>query len=354
MLLNDDINAVAVADLAPVDSIYPDALTASIEKLKEHLPRLVAIKESIQSALSMDSIAKTVLAMESISSSDAQDIQQAYPGLTDDVAQPGEFTEVPTRTNLDKVQRYVKSALDAAKDTLKITQHEYINETKDSAAGILAALSTVFVPRLLGDLEMLKTEALNEMADKASVGGYLFYTNDDKPRLLDLKRTAIRYMSSYGEVIDENIVAEGKRLGDIVAQPFVQKALELSKFASYAADNGNLLHKTWHYQHPEEKELLCTYIDLMMLLGSGRLIEFIDASLQSLQKEGQVVQAELDVFEHSSLVLLGDSSKMAESLSDYHEKLLSMSLLTWSLLMMANSAKNLMTLFQAFKATATK
>lgn len=98
-----------------VDPEKPDAevdMTATIEQLDGFNTKLVSLQGDVAHVHDLETVVSQIMVAESISASDIEDVEHVLPEITTEVADKRTFTELPSKTNLVEVQRYVAEKLD--------------------------------------------------------------------------------------------------------------------------------------------------------------------------------------------------------------------------------------------------
>jgi len=260
-----------------------DDLQKAISTLDGYDIDIQTTQDEVTKVRSLESVAKLVLAQESIAQSDAEEIERVVGGLYENVAGRKEFTELPTRAHLLKVKEYVGEKVNEAKGSLIARHRKLTVSTFDSALCLCTALNDSLLPEIISYLEQLRSMALSDLEVASKTKRLLYYAkrgNDSiqKLNLADLRQIIIRpmtfqesYVNADPELPNEKALsgfyqaasnASLRKLISLSQMVYIDLPTSLKDSAAGRVSDGNVTG--------------FSYLSLLGFLAQGELLTFFD------------------------------------------------------------------------------
>lgn len=318
----------------PDDGNTPEVNDA-LAVLEGHDAEVQVTHDDLTKVFDMRETATRILAQESISQGDAEEIQRVYGSLEDEVAPVATFTEVPTKVNLDTTKAWIADKLESHFAEARNRHLDYIGRTEEYAKRLLTSLA-VSIPEVLDDIESLRVVALADLSKAGTSKNFLVYrarrnTNQGQPpELVDLRRQALYNQNFVDEFEPCDILADLPTSTDIIAlrETYFSKAFSiLAKKAGAGREELLALHNAYHGDGAEDQYVRSlSYIELLSLLSTGVIGEFITEAYAKLLpmaeeiggQKASLLAAKLENTPEATEKL----SQSALALSDYYELLL--------------------------------
>ena len=165
-----------------------DYYQVAVDELSKYDVQLKTTEDGLTRLHDLDRVTDTVLAAESIGQSDAEEVNRLLPALSEEVAPPKQFTELPTRTNLTETKAFISQAVASEKDTLVSGFMAIV----DAELAVLAPIDIpLLVNRTLEALEGLRQAAILDIA-KVGVSKKFYFYRDEPKELIDVRHYPIR------------------------------------------------------------------------------------------------------------------------------------------------------------------
>ena len=330
-------DTIVVACDNKVDLDVPDDIDAAVSALDGYDVELQTSKDDVVKVTALDDLANTVLAQETISQADAEEVERVYGGLYENVASQKEFTQTPTSVNLKETQQYVEATLEATK-TAAINRHkEYLVKTYDHATCLLKCLNEKLLPELLDELAKLREQSTADLA-KASVSkNFLVYTKELKndagqvtssPRLIDLKNSML-----FCDIKEQYDIPASLRslpskddiemLREVFYGVVFKRLMSVSKITT---DILASLHREYHSLSDGDRTYYdLTYIDILSIYVSGRIESYITEAFAALNQLAEKIVEVVPKFIASEDGSEDQEQRWSESaleVSDFYERLM--------------------------------
>ena len=186
----DDPNPVmAILPEAPPE---PDAVDAAVAAMPNYDAKIVSMTDKVAKVYDVQKLATQLLATESISQSDAEEIVGVLPGLQDEVATVKEYSQVPTRTNLTATQNYVQSKEAELVNELDAELKDFLKGEFTALISLRMADAVAPIAQSLTKLMELSREDLVAVGASKNFFGVKASGND---RTVDLRELPLRDMA---------------------------------------------------------------------------------------------------------------------------------------------------------------
>ena len=264
--LPEKIVEVAVPDKLPDEA--KDAYYAkAVDEMTAYDVQLQTTEAGVTRLHDLDRVADTVLATESIGQSDAEEVARLLPALSEEVAPPSQYTEIPTKTNLIATQSFVSKAVESERNEVLGKFLEIV----DAELSTLAPIDTcAIVAQLLEGLEVLRQAATLDLA-KVSVSKNFYAYREGNTELLDLRHYGLG-----------NLTTDIPKFSD---GPKFLPTVDISRLANDALTNNDFMffnaRGSSSYRCPEsdlnrlgecsdrDRRFSWTYMELLTYLASG-------------------------------------------------------------------------------------
>lgn len=222
MSFSDNINQMAVSDLLDDNRVPPEdipnqtqgqavvvageeapaieneaEIAAAISQLENYQTAIATNEDGVTKVRDMNEIVSSILASESVSRADAEQIRKAYPEDFDSEFHLNEFTEVPTRVGFESIRKFVERSIgqQEEKNQALLNRRSPSEESKERVVGdfetIERSMESVksnileLAKRIEGSYTALSEQALCQLKNiNAERYAYHLQTKDD---LLDLR-----------------------------------------------------------------------------------------------------------------------------------------------------------------------
>lgn len=248
----------------------------------------------------LETVAKTVLAQESISQSDAEQINRVVGGLFEKVAGPKEFTEVPTRANLIKVKEYVGAKVTEAKLDLLARHRKLTSSTFEAAICLCEALTERLLPETIALYEELRQKSMADLEIASTTKSLMYYkkrspNNTEPPILVDLRNFGIN-TSAPGESL-ENGDPDLPQNTEIRAFYEILQSSSFRKLVNASTMTYVDLPSVLKYSIAQDSSaptIYYSYVELLGLFTQGQILAFLENAKIGMDKffeDGKVFYA---------------------------------------------------------------
>jgi hypothetical protein len=287
-LMVSDPTAVVHEDLeAELRSL--DGMEVEIQTTVDGVTRLHDLKE----------VSDLVLTQESISLSDAEQVDMKIGGLFESVTRK-EFTEVPTRANLAEVRAYVADKSKAESDVVYERHAKLMATTFETAIGMADRLMGVMLPATIEAFNCLRTKSLKDIDIAVNAKNMLYYKRNSSDlnahaQLVDLRNLMIYPMDLVSELDTDDVgFPEHCDLASfyevILSSPF--------KMLMSAADmaSGELVNvlRSSSGADRNSEVMNFSYLDILGSFSQGKVYLFLSNAMKSLKpiiEEAKCVRA---------------------------------------------------------------
>lgn len=162
MSFSDNINQMAVSDLLDDNRVPPEDIpnqtqgqavvvageeapaieneaevAAAISQLENYQTAIATNEDGVTKVRDMNEIVSSILASESVSRADAEQIRKAYPEDFDSEFHLNEFTEVPTRVGFESIRKFVERSIgqQEEKNQALLNRRSPSEESKERVVG---------------------------------------------------------------------------------------------------------------------------------------------------------------------------------------------------------------------------
>lgn len=238
----------------------------------------------------LETVAKTVLAQESISQSDAEQINRVVGGLFEKVAGPKEFTEVPTRANLIKVKEYVGAKVTEAKLDLLARHRKLTSSTFEAAVCLGEALTERLLPETIALYESLRQKAMADLEIASTTKALIYYkkrspNSTEPPLLIDLRNAWVNPSNLNKDL--ENADPDLPQDSDVSAfYQIIQSSSfrRLIKSAEMAYIDLPSVLKHSIAQDTGAPSVYYSYLELLGLFTQGQILSFLENAKIGMDK----------------------------------------------------------------------
>lgn len=317
-----------------LDVKVPKEVDEAVSALSDYDVQIQTTKDDVTKIHELSDVANTVLAQETISQADAEEVNRVYGGLYEEVASAKEYTQAPSSINLQQTKDFVKEKLEDVKQTAIQRHQEYMSKTFTHASCLLKCLKEDLLPELYEDMEVARRHALSDLAEASVSKKFVIYSTprmnkegevSQPPRLVDLKTLAM-YDSVRREEYElpaslQSLPSDDDvhKLRDVFHGAVFRK---LMKESDLYRDVLESLHRSYHEFGDGRGDVYClTYIDLLGILSSGKIESYIKDAFNALEEV--FVNAEAVI--NKTLADGASEEDLSESsliVSDLYEKLL--------------------------------
>lgn len=303
--------AVIGADPGAVNDT-PEQVQAALDALLNANTQIATTEDNITKVADLKDVVSTVMAQESISQSDVEEIDRKVGGYLGDEVSIKEFTEAPSRIGLEQTRQFAQRRLEDQVASTKQQFEAFVAATKDHAVTLLTSLQKS-VPVTIEMLESAEYVAARDLPRHAKCNRFwAFHTNKEgQPDgdAFDLRYGYIR--SGYDEGLI-GVPEEIQQVHAMVFRAFNQAAdfkplRELLMAQSLNAANEpfrQVLNKVKHGTGSEEERVRASsFINALQVLASGGLSRFLSLVLSRAAEAAGEVERMLQVANAPGAVL---------------------------------------------------
>lgn len=302
--------------VSPDSSAVSDKALEALGGLEENQDALKVATEGIKRLCEMEDTLSDVLSSETIDRGQAVTLCAAFEDFATEVANPAEFSQVPTRTNVDQTKSYLRKKIEDERGAVVNSFSQYVNSCRLSIETMAAEIEGRLYPDVMERLERLHLQALSDLPVAAKSKNLLVYTKE--PKLVDIRLVSIPNYPLYEEVSREGAhLLPSKNLCSAMRSQFGKDIIRgLIKHSTIQhSDSIRLLscicQNDQSYQSMSYLELLSYYAEN----NAGRAFESIHSAYA---KSGSDVAALLaSGLDNSEAFTYEGVSDVIEMLSDY-------------------------------------
>lgn len=305
-----------------------DAISAQDSEAEENKQAAVKVGE-------LKDVADRIMATETISIVDAEEVQRVYGGLEESVAPVATYSEAPTKTNLVPTQRYVAKKLTEETDRTLVRHLNYVNATYGSSKKLLELLKGQMA-ELLAEFEEVRIRAAADLSKASLSQRFKAFTAEsgeggDKKLgpLVDMKAVCL-YSQDFNKdfIIDGNTLKlptreETYSFREVYFSDAFKKLLRSSEKAS--RDPLVALHRAFHNDTGSGSPYGVSYIDLLTLFSSGKVEYLLTLFVEEVERVSKIVDEEYEKLTKPDAEIVPWSEEFREStllFSNFYEALL--------------------------------
>lgn len=320
-----------------LDVNVPKDIDEAVSALDGYDIQIQTTKDDIVKIRELDELSGIIMAQETISQSDAEEVERVYGGLYDNVAQAREYTQSPSSVNLKETKAYMATALKETTESAISRHREYLTKTYEHAMCLLTCLNEKLIQETLGEFDELREQSRKDIASAAVSTNFLVYTapltNDageetSPPRLVDLKKVRLYGELKEGYVIPSSLAClpsndDIRMLREVFHSDPIRRLMRESNLFQDVLES---LHRDYHNTNSSNREFFdLSYLDLLLVFVSGKIEEYLTKAFKALNEVSEKMAEVVPVLIANEVTEVGKEVAWSESalaVSDFYEKLM--------------------------------